>query len=107
MRQDYNREQQYVLARKKVEKIGKFYKHLSVYIVINVFLSALFIFNDIRDGDTFKEAFFNLGNFKIWFWWGIGIVVQALSTFGLPFILGKNWEERKLQEYLRDEENRR
>lgn len=107
MRTDYNKEQQYVLAKKRVEKLGKFYKHLSVYIAVNVFLSAIFIYNDINAGDSFEEAFFNLGNYKIWFWWGIGILFQALNTFGLPFLLGKNWEQRKLQQYLKEEENRR
>ena len=69
---------------------------------MNIFLSSLFIYNDISDGDTFNEAFFNLGNYKIWFWWGIGILFQALSTFGVPFLLGKDWEERKIKEYMNE-----
>ena len=39
-------EQKYILARKKVERIGKFYKHLVAYVVVNIFLSAIFIASD-------------------------------------------------------------
>lgn len=106
MRREYNREQQYIIARKKVERIGKFYKHLSIYIAVNIFLSVIFIFNDIRGGDTFEEAVFDYHNYKIWIYWGLGVVFQALNTFGLPFLLGKNWEQRKLQQYLKEEENK-
>lgn len=65
-KEDFNQEQKYLLAKKKVERISKFYKHLSVYLAVNILLSGLFIYGDIKDGDTFEEAFFNLGNFKIW-----------------------------------------
>lgn len=106
MRREYNKEHQYIIARKKVEKIGKFYKHLSVYLIVNTLLSTLFIYGDIQDGETFNEAFFNIGNFKIWIFWGLGLLFQALSTFGLPFLLGKDWEQRKLEQYLKEEENK-
>ena len=101
------REQKYIQIKKRVERVGKFYKHLAVYVVVNLLLSTYFIYNDIQSGDTFEEAFFNLGNFKIWFWWGIGVVFQAINTFGLPIVLGKDWEERKLQEYLNEENKKR
>lgn len=103
---NYNQEQKYVQAKKRVEKISKFYKHLSVYIAVNVFLSTIFIIGDIEDGDTFNEAFFNLGNYKIAMYWGLGILVQAIGTFGLPMFFNKDWEQRKLQEYLREEDNK-
>lgn len=102
----FTEEQKYILAKKRIEKISKFYKHLSIYLAVNVFLSAIFIINDIEDGDTFNEAFFNLGNYKIAMYWGIAIVIQALSTFGLPMFFSDDWEQRKLQEYLREEENK-
>ena len=103
MRTDHQ-EQKYIRVRKKIEKISKFYKHLSVYLAVNTFLSAIFIIGDIEAGDTFNEACFNLGNYKIWVWWGIGIFFQAIGTFGLPMIFSKDWEDRKLKEYLKEEE---
>lgn len=100
MEQNFTQEQKYILARKRVEKISKFYKHFAVYVLVNIFLSAVFIVGDINDGDTFNEAFFNYHNYKIWMFWGIGIFFQALNTFGINLVFSKGWEERKVKEYM-------
>lgn len=104
MEREFTQEQKYVLARKRVEKISKFYKHLAVYIVVNIFLSCIFIVGDINDGDTFNEAIWDHHNYKIWMYWGIGIVFQALNTFGIRLFFNKDWEERKVKQYM-DEQN--
>jgi hypothetical protein len=102
MERELTQEQKYVLARKRVEKISKFYKHLATYIVINIFLSAIFIAGDINDGDTFNEAISDYHSYKIWLYWGIGIVFQALNTFGLNLFFNKDWQERKVREYIEE-----
>jgi hypothetical protein len=99
-------EQHYVLTRKRVEKISKFYKHLAIYIVVNIFLSAIFIVGDINDGDTFNEAFFDFHNYKIWIYWGIGIIFQAINTFGLSILFNKDWEKRKIEQYMNEDKRR-
>ena len=105
MERKFTEEQKYVLARKKVEKISKFYKHLAVYVIVNTFLSVIFIVGDINDGDTFSEAFSNYHNYKIWLYWGIGIIFQALNTFGINMFLNKDWEQKKIKEYMNDQNN--
>ena len=107
MEREFTQEQQYVLARKRVEKMSKFYKHLAVYVIINAFLTAVFIAGDLHDGDTFIEAFTDYHNYKIWLYWGIGIIFQALNTFGLNLFFNKDWEERKVKEYMNDQNARR
>ncbi|WP_299013668.1 2TM domain-containing protein [uncultured Polaribacter sp.] len=97
-----NEDYKYILVKKRVEKIAKFYKHFLIYLVINTILSAVFIVGDINDGDTFNEAFFNYGNYKIWFFWGIAIAFQAFNVFGLSLFLSKDWEERKLKQYMKE-----
>jgi len=97
-------ERKYIKAQKRVEKIKKFYKHLIVYIIVNVFLTGIFISGDINDGDTFNEAFLNYHNYKIWIFWGIGIVFQALNIFGTSFFFNKDWENRKIKEYVNKQE---
>ena len=106
MEKDLTQEQKYILAKKRVEKISKFYKHLATYVIVNSFLSAIFIVGDMNDGDTFMEAFFNYHNYKICFFWGIGIAFQALNTFGLSLFMNKDWEQKKIQKYM-DEQNYR
>lgn len=106
MKEEFTQEQKYILAKKKVEKISKFYKHLAAYIIVNTFLSAIFIAGDINDGDTFNEALLNYHNYSIWFFWGIGVAFQAFNTFGLNLFMNKDWEQKKIQKYM-DEQNHR
>lgn len=107
MERQLTQEQKYILAKKRVEKISKFYKHLATYIVVNIFLTSIFIVGDMNDGDTFNEAFWDYHNYKIWLFWGIGIFFQALNTFGIRLIFNKDWEERKIKEYMKQQDNRR
>lgn len=102
MESQITQEQKYVLARKRVEKISKFYKHLAIYIIINIFLSVIFIVGDINDGDTFNEAVWDYHNYKIWIYWGLGIAFQALNTFGIRMFFKRDWQERKIQEYMNE-----
>jgi hypothetical protein len=106
MEREFTQEQKYVLAKKIVEKISKFYKHLATYIVVNIFLTSIFIVSDMNDGDTFNAAFWDYHNYKIWLFWGIGIFFQALNTFGIRLIFNKDWEERKVSEYMDQQDNR-
>ncbi len=100
MEREFSTAQKYLLAKKRVEKISKFYKHLASYVIINIFLTAIFIAGDVNDSDTFSEALFNYHNYKIWMYWGIVIAFQALNTFGLNLFFNKSWEERKIKRYM-------
>lgn len=88
-------------ARKKVESIKGFYKHLGVYILVNLFLIA---------GKWFTldpgESFFQFGTFATAFFWGIGVAFHALGVFGTGIFLGNDWEERKIKELMDREKNR-
>ncbi|ALL24670.1 MULTISPECIES: 2TM domain-containing protein [Bacillus] len=83
------RNENYLRAKKRVENLKAFYIHLTVYILVNL---MLFFINISSDSS------------KLWFLyplggWGIGIVIHGLTTF--PFgIFGKEWEERKIKEYM-------
>jgi len=73
----------YKKAREKVNEIRGFYIHLIVYVIIN----AVFIYF--------------IG--KAWLWvtafWGMGLIFQLVNTF----LLGKEWEEKKIKEYIERE----
>ncbi|MEC2491124.1 2TM domain-containing protein [Bacillus cereus] len=83
------RDENYLRAKKRVENLKAFYIHLTVYILVNL---MLFFINISSDSS------------KLWFLyplggWGIGIVIHGLTTF--PFgIFVKEWEERKIKEYM-------
>ena len=98
-----NKEQAYLKAKHRVEKLRKFYTHLSVYIVVNGAIYALKIIRNLRLGESFEEAFFDFSISGIWLIWGIVLAIHAFSVFGLPLILGDNWEEEKIKQFMEDE----
>ena len=85
----------YEEAVKRVKKIKGFYTHGLVYLVINIMLVILNIQN-LNEG----ESYFQFKNFFTAFFWGIGLLAHAMGTFIPYFILGKNWEERKIKEFM-------
>lgn len=106
MEKEFTKEQQYILARKRVKKISKFYKHLAIYVAVNIFLTAIFIAGDMNDKVTFIEAFTDYHNYVIWLYWGFGIAFQALNTFALNVFINKDWEKKKITKYMDEQNNR-
>ncbi len=90
----YEREEAYLRAKKKLDKLVGFYWHLAVYIIVNIFLILLIGLN--RDDD---DAW-GFGTFATAIFWGIGLAFHFLGVFGPGFMFGKNWEERKIQEFM-------
>lgn len=91
-------------AKKRVKEIKKFYTHLLVYLLVNIFL----IVGGSRDGDLLS-GFLDLNNYITAFLWGIGVLAHWATVFGSNFFLGKKWEEKKIKEFMENEkiENKR
>jgi uncharacterized integral membrane protein len=88
----------YEEAVKKVKKLKGFYTHALVYVVINI---MVIIAN--AQNDEPGESFFQFKNFLTAFFWGIGLLAHAMGTFIPYFILGKDWEERKINQLMEQE----
>jgi len=92
-----------IKAKLRVVEIKKFYKHVVTYILVNLFLAFVWdfsfkIFGDFKvsnqfDGDGFAHI-------PIWFVWGIFLAFDALKTFGYLNLFGKDWEEKKIKEFM-------
>jgi hypothetical protein len=54
-----------------------------------------FILSNQFNGDGFRHI-------PIWLFWGIFLALHALKTFGFLNFYGKEWEERKIQEFMKD-----
>lgn len=89
-------------ARKRVKAIKGFYKHLTVYVLVNILLWIL----NIADRHKIDD-FFEWNNFTTAFFWGIGLFFHWLGTFKPNFWTGRKWEERKIQEYMDREKTRK
>ena len=82
-------------ARKKVKEIRGFYQHFAAYIIVNIFLFIIKLVN-LDPG----ENFFEWGTFITAISWGIGLFFHWYGVFGPDFVLGKDWEEKKIKEMM-------
>lgn len=85
----------YLEAKKRVKKLKGFYIHLTIYILVNLMI-VLINYQDLKPG----ESYFKYENFITLFFWGIGLLAHAMSVFVPQFVLGKNWEERKIRQLM-------
>lgn len=91
----------YKKAAKRVEEIKSFYIHLVVYILVNI---GILLF---RHNFSISDIHFKVSNFALPILWGIGLFCHWASVFGLSFLWGKNWEEKKIKELIDRERKQR
>ncbi len=77
-------------ARQHVSRLKSFYQQVSTYLIINV---VLIIINLLVDP---HELWF----YWVLIFWGIGIALQAVRLFGPGKKFDKDWEDKKVKEYL-------
>lgn len=94
----------YSRAKYKVDKIKKFYKHLAAFIIVNSFSLSIKIVRNLNNGESFSEAFFDISFNGILIFWGIGLAFHAFSVFGIDSVLGKNWEENKIDQFMEEDQ---
>ena len=94
MERNYQKEESYNQAKKRVGEIKGFYGNLTSYIIVNI---GFLILNLMTSPE------------HLWFFWpmlgwGIGVVFHGMRVFNYMPFLGKDWEERKMKEFI-DKEN--
>ena len=93
---DFETDNKQSRARKHIENIKAFYQHLFAYCLFTPFT----IFINYKTYWEYK-----------WFWfsvigWGIGVAIHGFRVFAFKGKLGRHWEERKIEELMRKEQNR-
>ena len=93
MEKEFQEEERYYKARKKVEEIKGFYGNLTSYVVVNI---GLMILNLVTSPEY------------LWFFWpllgwGIGVAINRMVIFNYMPFLGKDWEEQKIKEFMEKE----
>ena len=83
--------EKYNKAKERVKELKGFYGHLASYVVL---IPVLILIN------------VNTSDFQ-WFWfpmlgWGMGLLFHGLKVFGY----GSSWEERKIQEILKKDQDK-
>lgn len=80
-------------AKKQVKRIKGFYIHAIVYICVNLMII-------VSNSLVSQKGFANADGYMTALFWGIGLLAHAMSVFAPDFIMGRNWEERKIQEMI-------
>lgn len=91
--ENYNQNEiKYLEAQKRVKKLKGFYIHATVYVLVNLFIIA----DNVKKGMDLSD----MNNYWTAIFWGVGLLGHGLSVFLPTFILGKNWEEKKIKELM-------
>jgi len=96
------KQQRYLRALKRTEKLKKFYKHLIVYILVNLAITLVKINVYVNDGESLEEVMTRLDMYFVWVIWGVFLLLQGIRTFSRNSILGTDWEERKIRKYMNE-----
>ncbi len=89
-------QERYARARRRIEEIRGFYEHLVIYIAVNLILFGI---NMLFSPDSFWF-------FWVTLFWGIGLVIHGFGVYVEGRIFGREWEGRKIREYMEREERR-
>ncbi|WP_224484516.1 2TM domain-containing protein [Robertkochia aurantiaca] len=95
----YSENLRYEQAKKRVEELKGYYWHLGVFIVVQSFLFVNTFILELYEMHVGNWIFF--GSF---FGWGVAILIHTWQIFGLQLLFGKDWEERKIKEIMKREE---
>ena len=96
--ENYSNNQKYLDAKNHVKKVKGFYIHALVYTLVNLFI----IFDNILDD---HHSIGDMDNYWTAIFWGIALIMHGLTVFMPNFILGKDWEDRKIKELMNNHRN--
>jgi len=83
----------YERAKEHVENLKGFYIHFAIYLI----MVPVFIFLNFRS-TSFPWAIFPIVG------WGFGVAGHAMETYNYNPLLGKDWEERKMKEFMEEDD---
>jgi uncharacterized membrane protein YdbT with pleckstrin-like domain len=86
-------DENYERAKKRVDQLKGFYTNLFSYIIVITFLAVI---NYLTAPGVWWFLFVALI-------WGIFVVAQGISVYSKRGIFSKEWEEKKIEEYMEKE----
>lgn len=93
----------YTRAKLKMERLKGFYKHLTLYFVINILITGIKVFNSVGDWDAFIADLSSFSTLSSWMVWGVILIIHACAVFVLPKVLGYDWEARKIEQLMEED----
>jgi len=96
--ENLNQDDKYQRAKDKVLEIKKFYSDLTSFIIVITILAIV-------------NYWVNEWRYAWFLWvvlgWGIGLIFHAMKTFDWNPLFNKNWEDRKIKEFMDNDKNTR
>lgn len=102
MKQNFTQQQKYIRAKRRVEDLKGYYWHLAIYGIVNMFIIIRKVMRNLDRGETFNQAFFDWSTFGLAILWGVPLLLHTFRILGFNFFLGKDWEERKIKEFMNE-----
>ena len=99
MENQFQKDERYFAAQKRVKSIKGFYIHFIIYVFVNIFLCIQIYLSS-------KNEFWRWESFSTVLFWGIGILAHGTSVFGSNLLFGKNWEDRKIKEIMEKDKSK-
>ncbi len=90
--QEFIADKRYEKAKERMEAVKGFYGNLMAYCIVIPILTVV----NYRTTSFAWVLFPAIG-------WGFGVAMHAMEAFGYNPILGKEWEEKKMREFMEDE----
>lgn len=90
-----NEYERYQKAQKKVKEIKGFYGNLISYSIV----ISILVFINLRYSPNYLWFFYPMLG------WGLGLFFQAMSVFHFFPFFNKDWEEKKIKEFMEEEKN--
>jgi hypothetical protein len=103
-RQEFGTDEQFNIAYKKVKRLKGFYSHLRIYIIVNAIIILANVNSDFFSRNFHETSFFDWRTYSTAFYWGIGLVIHAVSVFGREWFFSEDWEQKKIQQYMQKEQ---
>jgi len=88
---EWDKNNSYLNAKEKVTKLKGFYGNLTSYCIV---IPALAVFNFLSSSSFPWVIFPAIG-------WGIGLLFHGMEVFGYNPLLGKDWEDKKIKEFMK------
>jgi hypothetical protein len=86
----------YQKAKDKIKEIRGFYYNLASFCIV----IPVLIYINLRFVPQFHWFWFSIAG------WGTGLIIQAMFAFNRVPFLGKDWENRKIEELMEQDRKR-
>ena len=90
-----NQNLSYIKAKNKVDRERGFYTHFIIYILVNVVITTLKVWNDLDSWESFTNELISINVLIVWVVWVIFLILHFVS-----FKFVGAWEERKIEELM-------